>query len=88
MFFLEIKLPSKIFGKRRNVTSSLTNKDPQTLHIALFNLCYVFHIVFIKHINCCIVSHTIVQRNIHQIPMIIPAQNNNNSPKIKTTKTG
>ena len=43
----------------------------KTLHVALFNLCYVFHIVFIKHIKWCIVSHTIVQRYMHQIPMII-----------------
>jgi len=48
-----------IFAKQR----------PQTLHGALFNLCYVFHIVFIKHIKWCIVSHSSVQRNIHQIPM-------------------
>jgi len=48
-------------------------KNSETLHMALFNLCYVFHIVFIKHIKWCIVSHTIVQRIIpvHQIPMII-----------------
>ena len=40
------------------------------LHVALFNLCYVFQIVFMKHIKWCIVSHTIVKRNIHQIPLI------------------
>jgi len=55
----------------RNVTSSLPNKDPKHSTVALFNLCYVFHIVFIKHIKWCIVLHTIVQRNIHQMPMII-----------------
>ena len=43
----------------------------QTLYVALLNLCYVFYIVFIKHIKWFIVSHTIVQRNIHQVPMII-----------------
>jgi len=36
-----------IFAKQR----------PQTLHVALFNLCYLLH--------------TIMQRNLHQIPMII-----------------
>ena len=50
-----------IFAKQR----------PQTLHVALFNLCCVFHIVLIKHIKWCILSHTTVQRNIHQMPMII-----------------
>ena len=44
---------------------NFANQRPQTLHVALFNLCYVFHIIFIKHIKWCIVSHTIVQRNIH-----------------------
>jgi len=33
----------------------------QTLHVALFNLCYMFYIVFVKHIKWCIVSHIIVQ---------------------------
>jgi len=28
-----------------------TKQRPQALHVALFNLCYVFHIVFIKHIK-------------------------------------
>ena len=43
-----------IFAKHRS----------QTLHMALFNWCYVFHIVFIKHIKWYIVLHTIMQRNI------------------------
>ena len=44
---------------------------PQTPQVVLFNLCYMFHIVFIKHINWYVVLHIIVQRYIHQIPMII-----------------
>jgi len=33
----------------------------QTLVVALFNLYYVFYIVFVKRINWCIVPHIIVQ---------------------------
>ena len=50
-------------------TLEYDKQRPQTLHVALFNLCYVFYIIFIKHIKWCIVSHTNVQRYIHQIPM-------------------
>jgi len=32
----------------------------QTLHLALFNLCYVFYIVFVKRVKWCIVPHIIV----------------------------
>jgi len=37
---------SENFGMWRHLCQ---NKDPKTLHVALFNLCYVFHIVFIKY---------------------------------------
>jgi len=33
----------------------------QTLHVALFNLCHLFYIVFVKRIKYCIVPHSIVQ---------------------------
>jgi len=36
----------------------------QTLTVALFNLCYVFYIVFVKRIEWCIVSHIIVQMDL------------------------
>ena len=36
----------------------------QTLAVALFNLCYVFYIVFVKRIKWCIVPHIIVQMDL------------------------
>ena len=32
-----------------------------TLAVALFNLCYMFYIVFVKHIKWCMVPHIIAQ---------------------------
>ena len=54
-----------------NIRKTKTKPRPQTLHVAWYNMCYVFHVVFIKHIKWCILLHKVVQRNIHQIPMII-----------------
>ena len=49
----------------------------QTLAVALFNLCYVFYIVFVKRIKWCIVPHIIVQMDLRVVGVCI------NSPKTR-----
>jgi len=46
----------------------------QTLHVAVFNPSYVFYIVFVKHIKCCIVPHIIVQMGLPVDGFIPPKQ--------------
>jgi len=58
-------------GKSSECDVIFAKQVPQTPPLDLFNLCYLFQIPFIKHIKWYIVSHTIVQRNIHQIPIVI-----------------
>jgi len=43
----------------------------QTIAVALFNLCYVFYIVFVKRIKWCIVSHIIVQMGLPVVRVCI-----------------
>jgi len=46
----------------------------QTLTVAFFNLCYVFYIVFVNRIKCCIVPPIIVQMELPVGALIPPKQ--------------